>query len=128
MSPEIELTTEPTWNYNDLIVFVFLAMLSIGAAQLITYLAVGALHLSKAEKALALMPAQVVLYAFLFLALFCILKMQYGRPVLESLAWVDFRFSPVVPLALGFVLAFANGIAGHLLHTSTAALPQSNSD
>ncbi len=123
MSPEPELSTEPSWNYNDLLVFVFLAMLSIGVAQLITYLAVGALHLSKADKPLALMPAQVVLYVFLFIALFGILKLQYGRPVLESLAWVDFRFSPFIPLALGFFLAFANGFAGRLLHTPELDTP-----
>jgi uncharacterized protein len=123
VSPEVEVATEPTWNYNDLVLFVFLAMLSVGAAQLLAYLAVGALHLSKAERALVLMPSQVVLYALLFLALFCILKLQYGRPFLASLAWVDFPFSAFVALVLGFVLAFANGLAARLLHTPELDTP-----
>ncbi len=123
MTPATEVTTEPTWNYNDLVLFIFLAMVSIGAAQLLTYCAVSALHLSKAERPLALMPAQVLLYVFLFAALFGILKLQYGRPVLESLAWVDFPFTAVAPLALGFLLAYANGLASRLLHTPELDTP-----
>ena len=123
MSPETEVSTEPTWNYNDLVLFVFLAMLSIGAAQLSAYLAAGALHLSKTDKALVLMPSQLVLYALLFLALFCILKLQYGRPFLASLAWVDFPFSAATALLLGVVLAIANGVAARLLHTPELDTP-----
>jgi hypothetical protein len=121
--PETELSTEPSWNYNDLLLFIFLAMLSIGIAQVLTYAVAWTLHLSKAERPLLLMPSQVVLYAFLFLALFVILKLQYGRPVLASLAWVDFSFSPATPLALGVFLAFANGIAARLLHTPEVDTP-----
>jgi membrane protease YdiL (CAAX protease family) len=120
---ETEVAAEPTWNYNDLLVFVFLAMLSIGAAQLLTYLASGALHLSKADRPLLVMPSQLVLYAFLFLALFGILKLQYRRPVLQSLGWVDFPFSAAGTLALGFFLAFANGLAARLLHTPEVDTP-----
>lgn len=123
MIPETERSTEPSWNYNDLLLFIFLGMLSIGAAQVLTYAVGLALHLSKAERPLLLMPSQVVLYAFLFLALFVILKLQYGRPVLASLAWVDFPFSPATPLALGIFLAFANGIAARLLHTPEVDTP-----
>jgi hypothetical protein len=121
--PETEVSTEPSWNYNDLLLFIFLAMLSIGIAQVLTYALGLALHLSKAERPLLLMPSQVVLYAFLFLALFVILKLQYGRPVLASLAWVDFSMSPATPLALGVFLAFANGIAARLLHTPEVDTP-----
>lgn len=120
---ETEVAAEPTWNYNDLLLFVFLAMLSIGAAQVITYLVNSALHLSKADRPLLVMPSQLVLYAFLFLALFAILKLQYGRPVLESLAWVDFRLSAAATLTLGVSLAFANGLAAHLLRTPELDTP-----
>ncbi len=123
MSPETELAAEPTWNYNDLVLFVFLAMLSIGAAQLLAYLAINAFHLSKADKALVLMPSQLVLYALLFLALYCILKLQYGRPFLASLAWVDFRFGAASALSLGFILALANGLFARLLHTPELDTP-----
>jgi uncharacterized protein len=120
---ETEVAAEPTWNYNDLVLFVFLAMLSIGAAQLLAYLAAGALHLSKIDGALVLMPSQLLLYALLFLALFCILKLQYGRPFLASLAWVDFSFSAATALSTGLILAFANGLAARLLHTPELDTP-----
>jgi membrane protease YdiL (CAAX protease family) len=126
VSPETEVTPnelEPSWNYNDLLIFVFLAMLSVGAAQLLAYLAEGALHLSKAERPLVLMPSQVVLYAFLFLALYGILKLEYGRPFLKSMAWVDFPFSAAAALTLGVMLAFGNGMAARLLHTPEMDTP-----
>jgi len=123
VSPETEVATEPTWNYNDLVLFVFLAMVSIGVAQLLTFLAVGALHLSKTEKPLALMPSQLLLYALLFLALYGILKLQYGRPFLTSLAWVDFPFSAAAALFMGLALAFANGLAARLLNTPELDTP-----
>ena len=116
-------TREPTWNYNDLLIFVFLAMLSVGVVQFLTYLVVGAMHLSKVDKPLALMPSQVVLYALLFLVLYGILKVEYGRPFLKSLAWVDFPFSAAAALVLGFLLAFANGLAARLLHTPDIDTP-----
>jgi membrane protease YdiL (CAAX protease family) len=123
VSPEPEVSTEPTWDYNDLILFIFLAMLSVGAAQLLTYLAIHALHLSKADRPLALMPSQVLLYLLLFAVLFVILKLQYGRPFLKSLAWVDFPFSGMGVVLLGVVLAFANGGASQLLHTPELDTP-----
>jgi membrane protease YdiL (CAAX protease family) len=98
-------------------------MLSIGAAQLVTYLATGALHLAKADRVLLLMPSQLMLYGFLFLALFAILKLQYGRPFLLSLAWVGFRVSVVTVLSLGILLAFANGLAAWLLRTPELDTP-----
>ncbi len=123
MIVETEVTSEPTWNYNDLVLFVFLAMVSIGVVQALTYLASRALHLSKAERPLLLMPTQVMLYFLLLMALYGILKLQYGRPVLASLAWVDFPLSAVSVLLTGFALAVVNGIAARLLHTPDLDTP-----
>lgn len=127
MSVETEATLQdtqwPTWNYNDLLIFVFLSMVSVGVVQLLTYLLVGAMHLSKADRPLVLMPSQMVLYALLFLVLYGILKLEYGRPFLKSLAWVDFPFSAAGALVLGVLLAFANGMAARLLHTPEVDTP-----
>jgi membrane protease YdiL (CAAX protease family) len=116
VSPEPEVSAEPSWNYNDLILFVFLAVISIGVAQVLAYVAVHALHLPKADQSLAQMPSQVLLYLMLFAALYAILKLQYGRPFLSSLAWVDFPFSAINPVLLGVVLVFASSFAARVLH------------
>ena len=123
MSPATEVSTEPTWDYNDLILFVFLAVLCVGAAQLLTFLVSNGLHLSKGDRVLALMPSQLLLYALLFVALYSILKLQYGRPFLTSLAWVDFPFSAMTAIMFGVLLAVLNVVASQLLHTPEVDTP-----
>jgi uncharacterized protein len=115
VSPEPEVSAQPTWDYNDIILFIFLAVLSVGATQLLTYVAIHALHLTKANQALALMPSQVLLYGLLFGVLYVILKLQYGRRFLLSLGWVDYRMSPITPMVLGLSLSLASGFAARLL-------------
>jgi hypothetical protein len=123
VSPETDISREPTWGYNDLALFLFLAMLSIGGAQALTYLAAHGLHLNAKDRSVLLMPSQVLLYAMLFAALYAILKLQYGRPFLASLAWADFRFSAGTAVLLGLLLAFFNGGASLLLHTPEIDTP-----
>jgi uncharacterized protein len=123
VSPATEIPTEPTWDYNDLILFVFLAVLCVGAAQLLTFLIGNLLHLSKADRVLTLLPSQLLLYGLLFIALYAILKLQYGRPFLTSLAWVDFPFSAMTPIVFGVLLAVLNVIASQLLHTPEVDTP-----
>jgi len=123
VSPATEVSTEPTWDYNDLILFVFLAVLCVGAAQLLTFLVSNGLHLSKGDRVLALMPSQLLLYALLFVALYSILKLQYGRPFLTSLAWVDFPFSAMTAIMFGVLLAVLNVVASQLLHTPEVDTP-----
>jgi membrane protease YdiL (CAAX protease family) len=123
VSPVTELSTEPAWDYNDLILFVFLAVLAVGASQLLTFLAIGGLHIAKADRPLTLMPSQLMLYGLLFAALYAILKLQYGRPFLKSLAWVDFPFSAMTAVMCGVLLAVLNVVASALLHTPEVDTP-----
>jgi membrane protease YdiL (CAAX protease family) len=121
--PEPEAATGPSWNYNDLAIFVFFALLSVGLAQLLSYLVAQGLHLSKPDRVLLLMPSQLLLYSLLFGALYGILKLQYEGSFLRSIAWVDFPFSLLTPLALGFLLAFLNGLAARILRTPEIDTP-----
>jgi membrane protease YdiL (CAAX protease family) len=123
VTPEPTVSSEPTWDFNDLLLFVFLAMLSVGLAQVISYLAVHALHLPEKERALAIMPSQLLLYALLFAALYAILKLQYGRTFWPSLAWVNYSLSAFTVVTLGFLLAFAIGGSARLLHTPEVDTP-----
>jgi membrane protease YdiL (CAAX protease family) len=123
VSPESEIVHEPSWDYNDLFLFIFLAMLAIGAEQLLTYFVIRAFSLAKAGRALALMPSQVLLYALLFGALYLVLKLQYGRPFLASLAWVAFPFPAGAIVLSGLLLAVLNGGAAVLLHTPEVDTP-----
>jgi membrane protease YdiL (CAAX protease family) len=123
VSPEIESPAGPSWDYNDLVLFVFLAMLSIGATQLITTAANRALHIDKADRALTQMPSQVLLYGLLIGVLYGVLKMQFGRPFLPAIAWVDFPFSGMTAIMFGAILAVLNVVLAQLLHTPEVDTP-----
>lgn len=123
MSPSSDIAPEPTWDYNDLVLFTFLALLSMGAVQLLAWMVVRVFHIAKNDRALFLLPSQVLLYGLLLGALYVILKLQYGRKFLDSLAWCDFPISVGAIIFLGIALALATGIASVLLHTPDLDTP-----
>jgi uncharacterized protein len=122
-SPEFESRPEPSWGYNDLLIFLFLTVAMVGISQLILFFIFRALHLNPKDPALTFVPSQLLLYSIAFGVLFAILKLEYGRKFWASLAWKDFRFSPALMMLLGFVLALLNGSASVLLHTPDIDTP-----
>jgi membrane protease YdiL (CAAX protease family) len=81
------------------------------------------LHVRVHSKALELLPAQFLGYGFLFLALYLLLKMHYGRPFWQSLRWIPARISVAREVLLGFLLAIAVASLGALLQTPDVANP-----
>jgi membrane protease YdiL (CAAX protease family) len=109
----------PFWGYMDLAVFVMFALCVFGAISLVLWV----LHPNVSRPAFVLLPAQCLIYAFLFLALYAILKRHYGQPFWRSLRWV--RTRPGVPRTIlyGFVLAFGIMLLGTALHTPDVQTP-----
>jgi len=112
-----ERTEQPYWGYQDLAVFICLALpcFLLGIALVRTILAVApGLH---AGKALELLAGQFLGYALWFGCLALLLRSRYGKPLWPSLNW---KLSPgefLPALSLGVILAVVVAIVGVLLRT-----------
>jgi uncharacterized protein len=121
--PDIETRHDPSWGYNDLLIFIFMTAALVGIGQLIMIFVFRALHLNTKDPIITFVPAQLLLYGVAFGVLFAILKLEYGRSFWASLGWNEFRFSPAMMIFLGIVLALLNGGASLLLHTPDVDTP-----
>ncbi len=104
----------PFWGYNDVFLFFGLALPCIVVAQLLVAGALLVFRLDTHNKGLLAMPAMFIAYILLFVILYAILQVQYGRPFWKSLAFTGYRH-PLAALAGGWVLAIVISQIGILL-------------
>ena len=114
---------EAFWSYQDLAIFLGLALPCLLGGAYIVKVALLALYISSPNRALELLPAQFLGYALLFAALTVILRLEYERPFWRSLGWRWPKFPLPAIVASGIALAFAIGILGALLKTPEVAGP-----
>ena len=112
MTPENDVS----WGYQDLLLFVFLSMISILGCQLLIGLLATTFHLGPKD-ARILLPSQLLLYVCVLTVLFALVKLQYGRAFWTSLAWRDSQVGPGAAFLVGLVFALAAQLIGVLLHT-----------
>jgi len=113
---------EPFWGYIDVALVIGLTFaFLVGAAFVFMLSGHGVLRAD--SNPLMIIGSNVALYAFLYIALWLVLGLRYGQPVLSSLGWRRSRFPLWVAAGGGAVLAF--GIAGlaALLHTPKVDSP-----
>jgi membrane protease YdiL (CAAX protease family) len=122
-APELAPVRQPSWGYNDLLIFVFMTTLLVGAGQVAMGLLLRVFHLNTRDLMITFVPSQLLLYAVAFGVLFAILKLEYGRGFWLALAWNRFSVSPAMMIFLGLVLAFLNGAASLLLRTPDLDTP-----
>jgi len=109
--------SEPFWTYQDLALFLGLALPSLLGGAMLVKLAIMALFVGTTHKALELLPGQFLGYGLLYAALAVLFKVEYGRPFWRSLGWRWPKFSFPSILSLGITLAFSVGILGTLFKT-----------
>ncbi len=103
---------EPFWDYQDLAIFLGLALPLLLVSLLLLRLATPLLHhLSLAKEAGALL-FQFVWYALWFGALYLLLRLRYRRAFWPALGWTLPRSGLAFVLLGGPVLAFATGGIG----------------
>src|SRR5271167_4319441 len=95
----------PFWKFADVAFFFAFAFPCLVMGGVTVRGVVWLLRLHVHSKALDLLPAQFLGYAFLFLALYFLLKLHYGRPFWQSLRWIPARISVFREVMLGFLLA-----------------------
>lgn len=115
--------SEAFWSYQDLAIFLGLALPCLLGGGLIVKVALLALYVSSRNKALELLPGQFLGYALLYMALALLFRFEYERPFWRSLGWRWPRIRIPSIVALGVTLAFSIAILGALLHTPEAPMP-----
>ena len=108
---------EVFWTWQDLAVFLGLALPCLVGGAMIVKVVLLALYVSTPNKALELLPGQFLGYALLYAALAMILRFDYDRSFWRSLGWRWPKFSLPSIVSLGIVLAFSIGILGALFKT-----------
>jgi len=115
------IASGPFWTYSDLLLFILLAIPSLGLAFLAAMLLTAVTTLSAPFR---LVFAQVLWYALAFGCLKMLLLFRYQRPFWRSLGWASLPFfSTTACLFAGPVLALALGLLGTVMHTPEIPLP-----
>ncbi len=113
----------PFWSYNDLMVFIGLAIAGQIAGALLAQGAFLLLHARVKNELWKVLPAQFLGYLFLFLCVRLMFRAQYGRPFWTSLGWLEPRWRPGLIPALGVLLAFVVMVLSVALKTPETPTP-----
>jgi membrane protease YdiL (CAAX protease family) len=103
----------PFWDYHDLILLMTAAIPSLLLSAMVVRVGRSLLPQGRTFDGLLI---QFLAYGILFLGLFALLRVRYGRPFWESLGWRGPRRRIVLGLFTGPLLAFAVASLGLLLH------------
>jgi membrane protease YdiL (CAAX protease family) len=114
---------EVFWTWQDLAVFLGLALPCLVGGAMIVKVVLLALYVSTPNKALELLPGQFVGYALLYSALALLFRTHYHRPFWRSLGWRWPRLGIPSIVALGMALAFCIAVLGALLKTPEVPSP-----
>ncbi len=121
--PPVPLERKPFWGYTDLALLAGLLAASIA----IIVIAVGVIAIFdpklRTDPTPALLPTQFVLYGFLYLCFYVVIRLRYDRPVLASLGWRRSGLNLAAVAIGGVVLAFAVAGLASLLHTPKVSSP-----
>jgi membrane protease YdiL (CAAX protease family) len=112
--PEPPPERYPFWGYPDLFGFILIALLGSIVESLLMS---GLLAVTHVRQIYVLIPAQVLLYAFLLGTLAMIFRRYYGRPFWHSLGWAPIELSTSFVASCGVLAAIAVMVASVLMRT-----------
>lgn len=113
---------EPFWGYRDLALLIGLALPSVVAAAALV-MVVAALLGHPGRSAATVLGVQFLAYGLWFLCLYALLKVRYGRPFWQSLAWRRPAGRLGGFLLSGALLALAVAALGAALRTPDIDMP-----
>lgn len=114
---------EPFWGYLDILIFFGIACAGLFFVIILLMLLIKAVPSLQPVQELVALPAQLLLYVFLYVALWFIIKVKYDRPVWASLGWKPSRMAAWQAFAVGCLLSFAVGLLGSVLRTPQIKSP-----
>jgi len=104
----------PFWGYLDLLGFVLIALVGLVVESLLSAALIAATHV---KQIYVLMPAQVLLYAFLLGTLAMIFRRYYGQPFWRSLRWAPVELNGPFVVTAGVMVAFGVMVFSVLMRT-----------
>lgn len=124
-APAVETVKEeyPFWNYHDLALFLAAGLPSLIAAALIVKALFYGFSLEGQGQAPELLAAQFLAYGLWFVVLYMMLRVKYGRPFWQSLAWVRPLEKFWQRAGWGVLLAVAVAIGGLFLKAPDLDMP-----
>jgi hypothetical protein len=87
VSDEVRRQAFPFWNYQDLLIFLAMAVPCLLAGSLIVQLASAVIPAYPQTKAAKALPAQFVAYGLWFGCLYLLLKAKYDVPFWRAMSW-----------------------------------------
>jgi membrane protease YdiL (CAAX protease family) len=116
--PEPVRTPEryPFWGYSDLLLFAGMAVPAILAGSVLVKLIVRVFRIQLIPAA-ELLAGELAAYTALLLVLLAIFRLQYDRPLWESVGWKPTRIGPALLVAAGLVTAIAVAILAAAIKT-----------
>ena len=123
-TPQIPVSArEPFWNYADLALIIGLVIASI----VLIIMGVGALAVFnpklRQDPTPLLLPTQLLLYGFIYVAFRLVFRLRYGNPVFSSLGWRRSGVNLWVVGVGGALLAIVVSALATLLHTPKVPSP-----
>jgi uncharacterized protein len=123
VSPPVYLAERerPFWGFAEVLLITALFLPAVWVGGFAVKIASGYLH-TDSERGLSLLIAEFIGYGVVFIALW-LLFARYGKPLLESLAWVPQPFETQHLVVLGLGLAIAVIVLGNLLGIPNVETP-----
>lgn len=112
----------PFWTYGDVALFVGLAAAAFFLIAVATAAIVHIFH-ATGSMLVQLVPGQILLYGFVLLFLYLLLRINYGQPFWASLAWVRTPINELYLAGLGLLLALGIGALSVVLRTPDLDTP-----
>ncbi len=122
-APAVRAVEQPFWGYQDAVMFFAAAPVMLFAGSLIAHVAFAFFRLRGQGRAAEQLAAQLIAYVLWFAFLCLLLRIKYGRPFWESLAWVRWRERAATCFGWGVATALAIAVLGALLRTPDIDMP-----
>jgi len=113
----------PFWTYTDLLLITGMTLPCMAAGILLVRAALWLLHLHPSLVVAELLPAQLLGYLFVFVAVTVMFRVQYERPFWQSLAWRSSRIPFLSIVICGVATAIGVALAASLLKTPQTSNP-----
>jgi uncharacterized protein len=121
--PPPEPEPYPFWTWADLALIAGMTLPCMAAGVLLVKGILWLFRLHPTLQVAELLPAQILGYIFVFVALGLMFRLQYGKPFWNSLAWVPSRLSPSWIAISGVATALGVAMAAAMLKTPQTSNP-----
>jgi membrane protease YdiL (CAAX protease family) len=120
---EADPREEIFWGYQDVALVIGFAVAAFFGLSLVAGLLLKSFPALNHHQAALIVPLQFAIYAAVYLGLYLVFAIKYGKPVLDSLGWRRSRIALWVPIVAGVLLPFLLSAVIMPFHPPKVATP-----